>query len=420
MRFESGHGPRSSLVRLVWLGAGLSALVWSSSPHAQGVTDVPGTGIPTEATPAPAPEAAAAPVAPPPTVAGPALQAPASEAITAQVGVRTLVYLQDPGARDKLSDVGAIGEADVVFSGQVHPILKWQAGFLGALGESATTNAALLDLVAKVEIADALNLWVGRMPIPSDRTSLSTVWKIAPWTLPGHYGTFAAILPADARPAAGPRMGPLDRGDGATLWGQFRGGRFKYYLGAFGLDQPEYSPLYSARLALSLLDPEPGFRTSSTYHGRGDVLSVGLGAQHRTQGSRPQTGATTPAADFNEVNTDVLLEIGRDSAGVLDLEGAYAKLWGDNEIVSYQFFGLASYLVPLDVGFGRFQPLVRVQHAGPGHATDSGTFTSIDTQLGYIIDGHHARVCTTWQYTRARGQVENALLFGIQLMSRGR
>jgi hypothetical protein len=229
-------------------------------------------------------------------------------------------------------------------------------------------------------------------------------------------------MPAGARPAAGPRTGELGRGDGATLWGQFHGGLFKYYLGAFGLDQPQLSPLYSARLALSLLDPEPGFRTSSAYHGSKDVLAVGVGAQHRTQGSRPPLLSTTGAlpADFNEVNADLLFEIGGESAGVLDVEGAFAKLWGDNEVVSYQLFALMSYIVPLEVGFGRFQPLVRVQHAGPGPAEDSGDFTSIDTQLGYIIDGHHARVCTSWQYTRAHGQPENAVLLGIQLMSRGK
>jgi hypothetical protein len=390
------------------------ALLLPSSLRAQGLADVPDAGALTDAGPAPAPMAVSR------EASAPATPLPPSEAITAQMGVRSLVVLQDPSARDKLGDAGATGEADVVFWGQVNPFLKWQAGFIGAFGESATTSAALLDLVAKLEFADAFNLWIGRMPIPSDRTSLSTVWAIAPWTLPGRYESFAAIAPADSRAAAGPRQGDLGRGDGATLWGQLRGGHFKYYLGAFGLDQPERSPLYSGRLALSLLDPEPGFRTSSAYYASKDVLSLGLGAQHRTQGSRPPEISAALPANFDEINADFLFEMGSESAGVLDVEGAVAKLWGGNEVVSYQFFALASYLVPLEVGFGRFQPLVRVQHAGPGAAEDSGDFTSIDAQLGYVVDGHHARICTSWQYTRARGQAENAILLGVQLMSRGR
>jgi hypothetical protein len=409
--FESGHRP-CVRPRLAWLGAGVWALLWPWSLNAQGLADTPDAGMTPDTGLAPTPATAAAPPATP------------SEFVAAQVGVRSLAVLQDPDGRGKLGDVGAIGEADVVLWGQVHPFLKWQAGFLGALGESATTSAVLLDLVAKVELADACNLWIGRMPIPADRAGLSTAWAIAPWTLPGHYESFAAISPAGSRPAAGPRQGDLGRGDGVTLWGQVRGGRFKYYLGAYGLDQPERSPLYSARLALDLLDPEPGFRTSSAYYGAKEVLAIGVGAQHRTQGSRPpETSTTVPAplpANFDEVNADILFEIGNGSAGVLDLEGAYAKLWGANEVVSYQFFGLASYVVPLEVGFGRFQPLVRIQHAGPGSGEDRGDFTSIDTQLGYVVDGHHARLSAGWEYTRARGQAENAILLGIQLLSRGK
>jgi hypothetical protein len=391
---------------LAWLGATL--WLWPlPASAAEGLPDQPDAGAPSDTAPAP-PPAHAPPAAP-------------SEFVVAQVGVRTLAVLQDPDNRSQLGDIGAVGEADVVLWGRIHPFLKWQAGFLGALGESATTNALVLDLVAKVELADAFNLWIGRMPIPSDRTSLSTVWAVSPSTLPGQYGSFAVIAPDSARPAAGPRQGGFGRGDGVTLWGQVRGGRFKYYLGAFGLDQPERSPLYSARLSLDLLAPEPGFRTSSAYYGAKDVLAIGIGAQHRTQGSRPpdtQDPDPPPPMDFNELNADLLFEIGNEAAGVLDLEGAYAKLWGDNEVVSYQFFGLASYIVPLEVGFGRFQPLVRVQHAGPGKASDSGDFTGVDTQLGYVVDGHHARLSAGWQYSRIRGQAENAILLGIQLLSK--
>jgi hypothetical protein len=408
----SARGPRPCLSRLrprlVWLGAFAWTSLWPLPLAAQGLVDSPDAGAGPDVTPAPTPAHAPAPPTAP------------SEFVAAQVGVRALAVAQDPAARDRLGDVGAHGEVDVVLWGQVHPFLKWQAGFIGALGDSAATSAALLDLVAKVELADAFNLWIGRMPIPSDRTSLSTVWAISPWTLPGHYGSFAAIGPANVRPTAGPRAGDFGRGDGATLWGQVGGGRFKYYLGAYGLDQPERSPLYSARLALDLLDPEPGFRTSSAYYGGKDVLAVGVGAQHRTHGSRPPAESAALPGDFDEVHADLLFEIGNESAGVFDLEGAYAKLWGDYEVVGYQFFALASYIVPLEVGFGRFQPLVRVQHAGPGKAEDRGDFTCVDAQLGYVVDGHHARLSAGWQYTRLRGQPENAILLGIQLLSKAK
>jgi hypothetical protein len=342
------------------------------------------------------------------------------DAVTAQVGTRVGLRAQNPNARDKIDDVGLGGEADVVFWGQVHPLLKWQAGFIGAYGPpAAASSAALLDLVAKLEFAEGFNLWLGRMPIPSDRASLSTVWAIAPWTLPGTYSVYAGYSPlatGNARPAPGPRRGDNDRGDGAALWGQIAGGTFKYYLGVFGLDQPATSPLYSARLAVSLLGTEPGFRSSSTYFGNKDVLTLGVGLQHRAGDSRPAT-VGTPASDFDEINADLLFEKGSGAAGVLDLEGSFAKLWGDNELASYQFFALASYLVPVEIGIGKLQPLVRVQHAGKGKASDAGDFSSVDAQLGYIIDGFHARLLGVYQYAKVQGQTENAVLLGVQLLS---
>ena len=106
--------------------------------------------------------------------------------MAAQVGTRAALRAQNPTTRSKINRAGLEGEADVVLRGRVHPFLKWQVGFIGAFAPQTTANsAALLDLVAKLEFTEAFNLWVGRMPIPSDRASLSTVWAIAPWTLPG-------------------------------------------------------------------------------------------------------------------------------------------------------------------------------------------------------------------------------------------
>lgn len=391
--------------------AWMAGLLWSCPAGAQGAPgELPDAGPPVEAGPLPSPA---------PAVATAPAEAPGALG-SAQVGVRSLLLVQDPGDREQLGDAALIGETNVVLSGQVHRFVKWQAGFAGLLGGGGATSAALLDLVAKLELADALNLWLGRMPIPSDRASLSTVWSITPWTLPGQYGSFAVVPLGGERAIAGLRRGDLDRGDGVTLWGQTGGGRFKYYVGAFGLGEPARSPLYSARLALDLLDPEPGYRTAGSYYGGRDVLALGAAVQHRTQGSRPAEGADGLPADFDAVAADLLLEVGGNTTGVLDVEGAFAKVWGKNEVVSYQFFGLVSYLVPLEVGFGRFQPLLRVQHAGPGAAADRGDFSSIDTQLGYIVDGNHTRASLGWTYTRVRGQPENAILLGVQLLSQAR
>jgi hypothetical protein len=355
--------------------------------------------------------------APPPPAPAPGNPQPVASVINAQVGTRMAVRLQNPtvNQHDKVNDVGSDGEAEVVLRGQVHPFLRWQVGVLGRYGDPNTTTAAeLLDAIAKIELAGPLNLWIGRMPMASDRASLGTEWSNATWTMPGTYSFYTPAV-------TGPRYGKNGRGDGATLWGQMGGGTFKYYVGAFGLSEPSTSPLYTGRLSLSLLNPEPGFGTSSTYYGTKDVLALGVGVQHRSRDRQlPANSLLALPADFNALTADVLFEKNGGAAGVLNVEGGFTKLWPDGELVSYQTFGLVSYLLPIEVGIGRFQPLVRVQYAGKGKAIGATDFTGADAQLGYIIDGLNARLLGSYQYSKMQGQTENAVLFGLQLLSHAR
>ena len=92
----------------------------------------------------------------------------------------------------------------------------------------------ILDLIGKLELHKTFNLWVGRMLVPSDRSNFSGPWFMAPWNYPGFYPGLGA--------PAGPRQGAFGRNDGATVWGDFGGGTFKYYLGAFDLRQREREP----------------------------------------------------------------------------------------------------------------------------------------------------------------------------------
>jgi len=396
-----------------------STFLVSFSARAQTLPEVPDLPVLGEPTPA---ALSLAPPAPSPAAA-PASPQPARDIINAQVGTRLALRVQNPafGRRNETNDAGSDGEAEVVLWGNVHPFLKWQLGMIGRYGDpNAAASADLLDLVAKIELAGPLNLWIGRMPMPSDRTSLSTDWSIATWTMPGSYSFYAPISTNGPRFSPGPRYGKNDRGDGATLWGQLGGGRFKYYVGAFGLDEPSTSPLYTARLSLSLLGPEPGFRTSSTYYGTKDVLALGVGAQHRTAGSPRPIGDASVSTDFNALTGDLLFEKNGGMAGVLNLEGGFTKLWGDGELASYQAFGLVSYLLPIEIGIGRLQPLLRLQYARKGKASDAADFTGADAQLGYIIDGLHARLLGSYQYSKLQGHTENAILLGLQLLSHAR
>jgi len=121
-------------------------------------------------------------------------------------------------------------------------------------------------------------------------------------------------------------------------------------------------------------------------------------------------------ADFTEMNFDLFFEKNLGAAGVLDLEGAFYKFWGRYSPESFYYFALASYLLPIDVGAGKFQFLFRLQHAHDRQTDDTDALA--DAQIGYIIDGLRARMALDYQYSKVLGQTGNAILVGLQLMTK--
>ncbi len=402
----------NALARAVALGfVGMTpALAAPAPPAAPPPEPLPPTSILEAIPPVPTP--------PPPPPAAPAVASP-GKLLEADVGLRLGLRIQNPSQPEKLNDLGMDGQVQLLLSGQAIRHVLWQADFVGTFGTvdqngsyDTSGSAAVLDLIARFEFHDTFNLWVGRMLVPADRSGLSTEWSIAPWLFPG-------LFMAGQKPA-GVLQGPHGRSDGVTLWGQFGGGAFKYYLGAFNLADPTQSPLYSGRLSLSLLNPEPGYRSASTYYGSRDVLALGAGFQYQHDGWQaidPTTKRAVAAwSDFTELNVDLLFEKNLGAAGVMDLEGAFYKIWGSYTPESISYFFLASYLLPIDVGAGKFQPLFRLQQAHD--RTTDQTDALADAQLGYIIDGSRARVALDYRYSKVQGQTGNALLLGLQLMTK--
>lgn len=391
------------------------ALAAPAAPPVPSPEALPPTSILEAVPPVPAPP-------PPPVAPAPPVVASPVKLLEADVGTRLGLRVQNPNPvkSEKLNDVGMDGQVQVLLSGRATRHILWQADFVGTFGpvnQAAGTDtigsAAVLDLIGRFEFHDAFNLWVGRMLVPADRSGLSTEWSIAPWLFPGQF--FAG------QPPVGALQGAHGRSDGATLWGQFGGGTFKYYAGAFNLADPNQSPLFSGRLSLSLLNPEPGYRHASTYYGNKDVLAFGAGFQHQPNGwpskdIDPVTNLPVAWADFTELNFDLFFEKNLGAAGVMDLEGAFYKIWGSSTPESISYFVLASYLLPIEVGPGKFQPLFRLQQASNRATHDTDALA--DAQLGYIIDGLRTRIALDYRYSKVQGQTGNAVLLGLQLMTR--
>jgi hypothetical protein len=311
------------------------------------------------------------------------------------------------GARDpsKGDDVSGTAEVDAIFGGRVHKAIGWQANFVGTIGREGETAASILDLHAKFELHDLANLWVGRMLVPSDRSNFSGPWFTSPWHYPGVFGsTFI-----------GPKTGKFGRDNGATFWGQVMGGHFKYYVGAYDLQDANNSPLYSGRINISLLNPEPGYYHSSTYYGEKDIVALGVGFQSQKNGvvTRDMMGNVVTSEDLVTFNTDLLVEKKLGGAGTVTGEAAYFK-FNDKQATDYYYLALLSYLTPKKLGWGYLQPLVRLQQAKPRGAADD-MWTLFDGQLGYVISQYAARLALGYQRTDMGTMNGNAFFAGVQI-----
>jgi hypothetical protein len=372
--------------------------------------------------------AADPPPPPPPNVIPPPPPPPDEKKLEVMAWSRIGATFQSPYDTTSLNKLTANGELDIFAHGKVTDEIGIfgsliasfgpEPGAGGAPGGAITGAAAIEDVVIQLEPSDYFHVWLGRMLVASDRSNFSGPWHISPWLYPGFFslppGNASAtyLVGQGAAPPIGPRQGPVGRNDGVTVWGQYMGGLFKYYLGMYNLQDAGGTPLWSGRVSLSLLNPEPGYFNASTYYGAKDIIGLGLGAQVQGNGSR---GNAAPPSDYTEVNFDVLAEKNFGAAGVGTAEGAFYKYGGDNEPYDFSYFVLVSYLTPQKIGPGKIQPLLRLQQAKPKPA-GFDTQTIFDVQAGYVVEGFKARFSIGYENSNFGAGVKgNAILLGAQV-----
>lgn len=357
-----------------------------------------------------------APAAPPETTEAPE-EAPAKPSINVGVWGRIDVTANNPEDPEKLNDLGSTGVGEFHFSGSVHDKVTWTANLVAEYGGAAgiSGSAGIMDLIAEFGFHDSVNLWAGRMLVPSDRSNFSGTWFMSAWDYPGLY---------TAGPPAGPRQGPSGRNDGLTLWGNILDGHLKYYVGAYDLHDPTTSPLISGRVNIALINPEAGYYSNSVYYGGKDVLALGVGFQSKKDGSAAPLDMmgdpVGPDDDYSLINADLLFEKNfGEGAGTLDIEGAFYAFGGDNEVLDNHMFGSVSYLLPGKLGPGMIQPTVRFQQASPKDSDEK--WTILEGNVGYVINQFALRTTLAFVQTTLGGQgpdgddaVSNALKLGVQ------
>lgn len=267
------------------------------------------------------------------------------------------------------------------------------------------------DAHLRFEPSDYLNVWAGRIAMPTDRANIAGPYFISSWDFP-----IANQIPSYV----------AGRDNGVVLWGQEGKGRLKYQIGAFqgcNDDSPcatgankDDNPLFNGRLSYAFWDPEPGYYLASDYYGEKEILSVGLSGTHQ----KDATGIAGDSGDYTSVTFDILMQKKIANGGVITFDGAYYYYDTDDKITPLAsgtgFYVLSSYLFPEKIGIGQFQPMLQYQKL---NRDDGGAdMDKLDASLHYIIKGHDARVSAVYSHTTFDDdQTEDfdSFLLGMQL-----
>ncbi len=299
--------------------------------------------------------------------------------------------------------------------------------------KKSDNSMQVMDAIAQFEPSKEFNVWMGRMLPPSDRANLAGPFYAMAWDYPGVVSQYPSYA--------------VGRDDGLMAWGKVAGDMLLYSVGAFeghnnfeGASSESDNLLYAGRLAINLMDaePAPAYYEGTTYYGGFNIFTIGLTFQHQADG----VGTAIDKGDYNAYNIDVLYENKDSGAGSLTLEGALYRYDTDDTVdVTPAFFTsnlldlpsatdnvggitqgdayLASvaYLLPTQVGMGKFQPYARYQKFEtdlPGNDTE---ITRYDLGLNYIIAGPNAKLSLTYFDTEVdtTDSDTSGIIFGVQI-----
>ncbi len=249
---------------------------------------------------------------------------------------------------------------------------------------TATNNIGILDAVAQIDIAPEAHVWFGRFLPPSDRANL--------------YGPFYSndfFVYQDGIQDGYPFISQ-GRDNGIAYWGDFKTGIAKWKLSAGAFDgssaDGDKSVIWGGRLQLDLWDPENGYYLNGTYYGDKNLLAI--------------AGATEVQGNRTAATVDFLLEKKVMNGGAITVEsefsdynglGGYDSDYGN----SSGTYGLVSFLIPKQVGIGKFQLLgkyaiaeftdgiFKADEHGPKFQSYRQDTTEVD--VGYVIKQFDAR-----------------------------
>jgi hypothetical protein len=368
----------------------------------------------------------------PSVYAGGTIKADDDKWISVGMGTRTSFNMVEDGSASggasggQWSNSFGVDNARIYINGKIHKYVGFEfntecfACNSSNLGERGTVG--LLDAIGKFEINDLVNVWFGRMLVPTERGELN-----GPFYHAVYDGFRTPFNPADSSGGFGAGgAGKYGRDNGVTFFGKIHPGgtHLQYVAGIFtglqsannaGPNQRD-SLKYAGRLTWNLLNEEknPGYYTSGTYYGTaGDILAIAVGGEYQNAGA----GSLANKSDMGIFTSDLLFEKVLDNKGVITVNAEYKRNWAQNLAAFGQaiptggtlgvgtdcfclfsgtsFTAYALYLFPNEVGIGRFQPYGRYTFVNSVHASALDEF---EGGLNYVISGHNARISTFWRH----------------------
>src|SRR6185503_6178921 len=257
--------------------------------------------------------------------------------ISIGMGIRTSFNSIENGAVNgqAYSNEFTINNARIYINGQVHKYVKFEFNTdcfncnvnggsgpfqSGAQNFGGNSTIGLLDAIGKFEFNEMVNIWVGRMLLPSERGELNG---------PFYHATFdgfrTPLFPADfsanfnGAASAGGGAGLYGRDNAATFWGKVHPfGTHLLYVATVsqGLrngPNTTNSLMYTGRLQWNLLndEPSPGYYTAGTYYGTaGDIFAIAGNVQQHKDGAGNAgiNGSLVPGkvSDFAGLSVDLL------------------------------------------------------------------------------------------------------------------
>jgi len=376
----------------------------------------------------------------PSAYAGGTIKADDDKWISVGMGIRTSFNsIESASAGGDFSKDFKVDNARIYINGQIHKYVKFTFNTdcfncnIGGGGNSFGGNSTigLLDAIGKFEINEKVNFWVGRTLVPNERGELNGPFYHATYDgfrTPFNSSDFSGNFPNNPNGAPGGQAGLYGRDNGAVFFGKIHpfGTHLLYvasvFTGVRGGPNPTGSMLYAGRLQWNLFNDEdnPGYYTSGTYYGTaGDILALAGNVTHQKDGAG---NPTVPGAvsDFTALSFDLLFEkLLPNNLGVFTFNGEFKRYFAEYGTGAFQpgagafgncfcmfnghswtVYGL--YLIPHEVGIGRFQPYMRFTSVDPLYATLRQEW---EFGTNYIISGHNARISAYYRYGDFDGSV---------------